>query len=68
MPTGTSGGDTRGDEALPEHALLLDAHERLVQVGDVHAGTHVLAGELLAAGGGCRRTSSAIAARCRWPR
>ncbi len=30
------------DHALPFRALLLDAHERLVHVGHVHARTHVL--------------------------
>ena len=40
------GGDHTGvDEALPLGALLLHAQERLVHVGDVHAGPHVLARE-----------------------
>ena len=37
-----AGDRARLGVALPERALLLDAAERGVQVGDVHAGAHVL--------------------------
>nr|WP_321182036.1 hypothetical protein [Microbacterium barkeri] len=35
-------GDTGLDEALPLRALGLDAQQRLVHLGDVDAGAHVL--------------------------
>ena len=49
LQVGDAGGDlgwgTRGDEPLPHHPLLLNAHETVVQIADVHPGAHILFGE-----------------------
>ena len=57
------GGDHAGvDEPLPLGALLLHAQKRLVHVGDVHAGPHVLARESAQSSplgtGQCRRVAA----------
>ena len=62
-------GDHAGiDEALPLGALLLDAQERLVHVGDVHAGPHVLAREAAQAPAVARPLSDGASRRgpCAW--
>ena len=63
-PDRNLGGDTRSDEALPEHALLLDLGQRGVHVAHVHAGPHVLLGELLQPPPVARAHRRMVAARC----
>ena len=48
------------DEMLPLRTLMLNTHQGLVHVADVHAGAHVLLGELLAVGDGPLRKASPI--------
>ena len=69
MDVGDADGHGRGgtgdDVALPERALLLHAAQGLVHVGDVHARTQVLVGELLEAAAVGARHLGGVAARGR---
>ena len=62
------GHDARDGEPVPQDALLLDAAQALVEVGDVHARAHVLRGRACAGGGGSRSTSRATRGGMRWRR